>query len=313
MNIKKIVTLLALLFISISLFTQCTKEKTEVSVLETLDAKLSADPELSLLKAAIAQAKLETFTKGPGPFTILAPTNTALNVAGITTASLPTIDSLTLSAFVLNHFQNLKRTNFEFPNGPNAPMLSIAGFNNFSAINKSLNKIYVNGATILQADITCSNGIIHKLNKALPQPVFSIRQLLKLNPNYTLMDSAISKAGLNGNFAPSTAAPITIFVIDNATMIANGYTNLATIGTLTAVQTTTLSNILKYHIIPSRNFSVAMVNGNLKTALNSNVLVATGATVSIKGISNPSPINLAGVDILGSNGVIHEITDMLKP
>lgn len=310
-NIRKIL-LPVLLLLSIA-FVQCTEKDTVKPPAEFIDAKLAADAELSLFKAAITQAKLETFTKGPGPFTILAPSNAALNAAGITTASLPTIDSISLTAFLLNHFQNLKRTSFEFPVGPNAPMASMAGFNNFSSKNVVLNKTYVNGATVTTEDITCGNGVIHKIDKALLLPIIPVRTILKSNPNFSLMDSAISKAGLTSSFAPAANSATTIFAINNASMIAAGYTSFTAIGALTPAQVVTLSNILKYHIVQSRNFSVAMKNGTLKTLLGTNITVAVGTAVTVKGISNTTALTLVTPDVYASNGIIHEISGMLMP
>jgi uncharacterized surface protein with fasciclin (FAS1) repeats len=311
-NMKNIFKTILLVIMSSLLFVQCTKKDEVVPVEEFSDAKISKDPELSLLKAAIAQAKLESFTKGPGPFTILAPTNAALNAAGITTATLPTIDSLTLTAFLLNHFQNLKRTSFEFPDGPNAPMASMAGFSNFASQNKAIGKIYINGASVIEKDIVCGNGIIHKIDKALPQPVLTLRQLLKLNPNYTIMDSAITKVGLTATYAPSAAS--TIFAVDNATMIAAGYPSLTYISTLTPAQVTALANVLRYHIASTRNFSVAMKTGALKTVQGANLLLnVSGTTVTVKGNTNATPFNLIEKDVMASNGVIHQVTGILTP
>ncbi len=312
-NIKNSVLSTLLLLLTSIAFVRCNKEDEAAPVLEFIDAKLAADPELSIFKAAIAQAKLETFTKGPGPFTILAPTDAAFTAAGITAATLPSIDSITLTAFVLNHFQNLNRTSFEFPVGPNAPMISIAGFNNYSSKNVVLNKTYVNGATVTLADISCGNGVIHKIDRVLIIPTTPVRTILKGNPNFTLMDSAISRAGLTASFAPATNSATTIFAINNASMIAEGYTSFTAIGALTAPQVTSLSNILRYHIVQSRNFSVAMKAGNLKSLFGPNILVGTGTTVTVKGISNATPLNLVTPDIVASNGIIHEISGMLKP
>lgn len=310
-NIRNI--LLPVLLLSSIAFVRCTEKDTVKPPAEFIDAKLAADAELSLFKAAITQAKLETFTKGPGPFTILAPSNAALNAAGITTASLPTIDSISLTALLLNHFQNLNRTSYEFPVGPNAPMASMAGFNNYSSKNIVLNKTYVNGATVTTADITCGNGVIHKIDKALLLPIIPIRTILKSNPNFSLMDSAISKAGLSTNFAPAANSATTIFAINNTSMIAAGYTSFTAIGALTPAQVITLSNILKYHIVQSRNFSVAMKNGTLKTFLGTNITVADGTPVTVKGISNTTALTLVTPDVYASNGIIHEISGMLMP
>jgi uncharacterized surface protein with fasciclin (FAS1) repeats len=314
-NIKNTFLSSLLLLLASIVLVQCTKKDDVPVPLEFIDAKLAADPDFSLFKAAIAQAKLESFTKGPGPFTILAPTNAALNEVGLTTATLPTFDSITLTAVLLNHFQNLNRTSFEFPVGPNAPMLSMAGFNNYSSKNTVSNKTYVNGATVTTTDINCGNGIIHKINKVLIIPVIPMRTLLKNNPNFSLMDSAISKVGgtLPASFAPATNSATTIFAINNASMTAAGYGSFTAIGALTAAQVTALSNILRYHIVQSRNFSVAMKTGNLKTLPGTNILVNAGTAVTVKGISNASPLTLVTPDIVASNGIIHEISGMLMP
>jgi uncharacterized surface protein with fasciclin (FAS1) repeats len=313
MKIKSVFQRAAVLLLTVILFAQCNKKDDVVLATDTIDTKLAADPELSLFKKAVTQAKLESFTKGPGPFTILAPTNAALAAAGITDATLATVDSITLTAMLFNHFQNLKRTSFEFPVGPNAPMASMAGFSNFSSKNLTTNTTYINAAKVLETDINCSNGIIHKIDKFLALPNIPARTIIKSNPNYSLMDSAISKAGITTTFAPATGSATTIFLISNASMIAAGYTSLATIGALTPAQVTTLTNTLRYHIIQSRNFSIAFKAGSTKTLQGSNVIITTGTQVTVKGISNTTASTITTPDIIASNAVLHEISGILLP
>lgn len=313
-TIKSIFRQATVLLLAVLIFVQCNKKDDVVALpTETLDTKLAADPELSILKQAITQAKLEAFTKGPGPFTILAPTNAAFTAEGITATALASVDSITLTALVLNHFQNLQRSTFEFPVGPNTPMASMAGFNNFSFKNPALKSIYVNASKLLEADINCSNGVIHKIDKVLVIPTIPMRTIIKSNPNYSLMDSAISRAGLTTTFAPATGSATTIFLINNASMMAAGYTSLTAIGALTAAQVTTLANILRYHVVQTRNYSVAFKAGNLKTLLGTNILVATSPAVTFKGISNTAPFTFVTSDIIASNGVMHELNGMLLP
>lgn len=293
-------------------FVECNKSETVV-VADNLDVTLNASPDLTIFQAAIKQAKLETFTKGPGPFTLFAPTDAAFTAAGITLASLPSIDSLTLTALVLNHFQNIKRTSYEIPEGPNAPMTSIASFNNFGYKDKLANKIYVNGATLTTKDVTCSNGIIHKIDKLLTIPNTTTLALLTANSNYSLMVQAITKASLTATFSPSASAPATIFALDNATMTAAGY-DAVTIAALSGVGLTTLTNLLKYHVVASRNFSVAFKAGNLKTVQGTNVTIGlSGAGVSVKGTNNASAFLLSNTDVFASNGVIHKVAGVLLP
>lgn len=299
--------LLACLFL-----VQCNEKDTPVVQKDSLDATLSANSDLSLFKAAIAQAKLESYTKGPGPFTLLVPTNAALNAAGITSATLPTIDSTALTVLLLNHMQNVSRTSYEIPDGPNAPMVSMAGYNNFAYKDKATNKIFISGATVLTRDINCGNGIIHTINKPLFAPGFPLITLLNTNSNYSLMVQAITKAGLTATFSPSASAPATVFALDNATMTANGY-DAVTIAGLSGAALTTLSNILKYHIVATRNFSTDLKAGNLKTVYGTNVVISFNNGVFVKGTSNASPFGLTLSDVAASNGVLHQVGGMLKP
>ena len=325
-KIENFIRIPLLLLLSSMLFVQCDKSDTVVAT-ESLDDMLAKSTDLSMFKSAVAKARLETFTKGPGPFTIFAPTDAAFTAAGITSATIAAMDSITLTALVLNHFQTsglgvLKgRTSFEIPEGPNAPMASIAGYSNYSYKDKAADKIYVSGALVTERDIKCSNGIIHKINKVLFPPVLPVMTLLAANPNYSLMVQAINKTGLQSStFAPAASSPITVFALSNAVMTANGY-DATTIAALVAATPAyiTLSNILKYNVAASRNFSTDMKAGALRTAYvigastNTFVTVSFGPGLMIKGVSNTTPFLVTGLDIAASNGVIQEIAGMLKP
>lgn len=309
---KIFLAIIFLFFVSI-IFIGCKKDEVVAVILPSIDDKLVADPEFSLFKAAIVQTRLETFTKGGGPFTIFAPTNAALNAVGITSQNLASFDTVGLTATLLNHFQSIKRTSFEIPDGPNAPMTSLAGLSNFAFKNKAADKIYVNGASIITKDILCGNGIIHKIDKVLLPPVLPIRFFISTGSDYTLLEQAIVKTNLTTSFAPSASSPATVFAPNNAAMIAGGY-DATTIAGLSAAGIITLSNILKYHIVSSRNFSATLKSGNLKTVFGTNILITSGTSgITVKGNSNPSPFNLTQVDEFANNGVLHKISGLLKP
>jgi uncharacterized surface protein with fasciclin (FAS1) repeats len=322
-KIKKLfITPLLLLAVSL-LFVQCDKSDDPVAVADSLAETLTKSPDMSLLQAAIVRARLETFTQGPGPFTVFAPTDAAFAAAGVTSASIASMDTIALTALVLNHFQTsgpgilTPRTSFEIPDGPNAPMLSIGGFNNYSYQDKLNSRIFVSGCLITEKDIRCRNGIIHKINKVLLPPSTTVITQLNANPNYSLMVQAIAKAGLTTVFSPAASAPITVFAIPNSVMVANGY-DATTIAALTGPALTTLTNILRYHVIGSRNFSTDLKAGTLKTlyvvaGVPRVVTVSLGTGVNIKGVSNPSAFQLTPVDLACSNGVVQNITGMLMP
>ncbi len=321
-KMKKYILTPLLLVCSSLLLVQCDKSDDPV-VAPSLDATIAGATDLSMLKAAITQAKLETFTKGPGPFTIFAPTDAAFAASGITSANISAMDSVTLTALVLNHFQSsaagvyTARTSFEIPDGPNAPMTSIAGYSSYSYKDKPNNKIFVSGALITERDINCSNGIIHKLDKVLIPPTTSVINLLNANPNYSLMVQAITKTAQTSLYSPAASAPITVFAIPNSVMTANGY-DATTIAALTGAGLTTLTNIIRYHVVQSRNFSTDLKAGLLKTAFvnagaSTYVTISFGTGVLVKGAVNPSAFQITPVDLAASNGVIQNITGMLKP
>jgi|GEM_PF-544306 len=317
-KIKTFIQTPLLLLIGSLLLIQCSKSDTVVVQPDNLDVTLGKTADLSIFKAAIKQAKLENFTQGPGPFTLLAPTDAAFNAAGITLSGLASIDSITLTALVLNHFQSsaagvfTARTSYEIPEGPNGPMAAIGGFSNYSYKDKAANKIYINGASVIERDIKCSNGIIHKLDKVLLPSSTSIITLLTANSNYSLMVQAISKAGLTATISPATTSPVTVFALSNAIMTANGY-DAVTIAALSGASLTTLTNILKYHVVNLRNFSTDVKTGNLKTIFGTNVVISRNNGVFVKGTNNASPFQITPVDLAASNGVIHAIAGMLKP
>ena len=325
-KLKNFIRIPLLLLLSSMLFVQCDKSDPVVAT-DSLDDMLAKSTDLSMFKSAVAKARLETFTKGPGPFTIFAPTDAAFTAAGITAATIAAMDSITLTALVLNHFQIsglgvlTARTSFEIPEGPNAPMASIAGYSNYSYKDKAVNKIYVSGALVSERDIKCKNGIIHKIDRILFPPILSVMTLLTANTDYSLMVQAINKVGLQSTtFAPAASSPITVFALSNAIMTANGY-DAVTIAALVPATPAyiTLSNILKYNVAASRNFSTDMKAGLLKTAYvigastNTFVTVSIGAGVFLKGTSNPTPLQVTGLDVAATNGVIQGIAGMLKP
>lgn len=304
------------------LLVQCDKSDT-VTPAASLAETLSKSPDMSLFQAAITRAKLETFTQGPGPFTLFAPTDAAFAAAGITSGSIASMDTVLLTALILHHFQSsgpgifTPRTSFEIPDGPNAPMTSIGGFANYSYQDKLNKKIFVSGALITEKDIRCRNGIIHKIDKVLFPPTASIITTLNANPNYSLMVQAITKAGLTSVFSPAASAPITVFAIPNSVMTANGY-DAVTIAALSGAALTTLTNILRYHVVGSRNFSTDLKAGNLKTlyvvaGVPTVVTVSFGSGVLVKGVSNPAAFQITPVDFSCSNGVLQNITGMLRP
>jgi uncharacterized surface protein with fasciclin (FAS1) repeats len=302
---KFIKRLLLIVFIA-GTFTTCDKEEETVVVGDNLDTIINANADLSLFKAALVKTKLTTFTQGPGPFTIYAPSNVAFNAMGVNSeADLNLIDSSLLATILTNHLHAGLRTSYEIPVGPNGTISTLGGFTVYASKTPA-NVAYINGGKLLQIDIKASNGTMHIIEKVLLPPLTTTLGNLALIPNAKLFLQAINKAGATSSFATN---PATVFAPTNAAMVAAGYDSTS-IANASAATITLLGNIVKYHVINSRIFSNDFKDGNLKTAQGTNIVISAGGT-KIKGTSNPSAYNIIIKNVVSSTGVIHQIDGLL--
>ncbi|WP_050931560.1 fasciclin domain-containing protein [Aestuariivita boseongensis] len=128
----------------------------------------ASDPNFSTLVAAISAAGLADTLSGPGPFTVFAPTNAAFN-------ALPagTVDNLllpenvdTLRSILTYHVVPGQVTSDQLI-GQRLDVATVQGGTvRIDAANK-LGTVKVNDATVTQADIIASNGVIHVIDKVL--------------------------------------------------------------------------------------------------------------------------------------------------
>ena len=117
------------------------------------------------LVAAVKAAGLVETLSGPGPFTVFAPTDAALEKlpAGTVTALLA--DKEKLTAILTYHVVNGKimaadivKTNGAMPKTVNGLPLDVT---------VKGGKVYVNGANVVTADVQASNGVIHVIDAVL--------------------------------------------------------------------------------------------------------------------------------------------------
>jgi uncharacterized surface protein with fasciclin (FAS1) repeats len=155
---------LALGSVSASAYESYAKKQAPADIVDTAVAAGS----FNTLVAAVQAAGLVETLKGDGPFTVFAPTDAAF-------AALPegTVESLLkpenrdqLVAVLTYHVVPGKVTAADVVN------LSEAGTVNGEniTISSSYGKVKVDGATVVQADVMASNGVIHVIDQViLPQ------------------------------------------------------------------------------------------------------------------------------------------------
>ncbi len=296
-------------FFMLVLFSACNK-KDDVVAADNLDKLITANPDLTLFNTALAKTRLNSFTQGGGPFTIIAPTNAAFAAAGInSTADFAVLDSNSLVQILTYHIQAGARSYTEFPLGPNATMTTQGGFTQYGSRYVG-GSIYINGGKINGTGTAASNGYLYTIDKVLV-PGFasnSITALLAANNNFKLMLQALNKT------AVAITGTATVFAVPNTAMTTAGYdsTSIAALVPATPAYTA-LQNIMKYHVIPQRIFSPDFKTGNLKTLQGTNVVITQGQPVQVKGTSNITAFTITFADINAANGIIHFISGLLKP
>jgi len=125
-----------------------------------------SDPRFSTLVSLVQKAGLVETLKGPGPFTVFAPTNDAF-------AKIPQkkLDELAnnpdkLRSVLLYHVINMKVTANDARTMP-APTAAGAQLMVKTSMRGGTKSVMVDNAKVVQADIMASNGVIHAIDTVL--------------------------------------------------------------------------------------------------------------------------------------------------
>lgn len=299
------VRLALLLFLVLASFANCKKDEVPPAS-NTLTELIAKTPDLSLFKAAVQRSRITIFTDGLGPYTVLAPNDAAFRAIGINTeADINAIDSNALVNLLTYHVLPTTRSIIEIPTGPNAPISTQGGGIIYAA--KYTNGTFINGAKIVTPDLKASNGWLHVVSSVLVPPTSNVLNTLGFNPNFKLLIQAINKAAIPTSFTGT--GPITVFAPTNAAFVAGGLDSTA----IANSSATTLSNILRYHIINARLFSSEFKNTSLKTVQGTNFALDVTSGAKVKGTNNPTFFSVVGVNIMATNGIIHVIDGVLRP
>lgn len=142
-------------------------------------------------------------------------------------------------------------------------------------------------------------------DNAMPPASGTISSQVAANADFSLLESAVTKAGLNATL--DGTGPFTVFAPNDAAFTASGVTSTV-IGSLSSDQ---LKTILLYHTIGSK-----IMAADVPAGPNARVITASGDSVFVTKNANAVYINgvkVASADIAASNGVIHVIERVLMP
>jgi len=156
---------------------------------------------------------------------------------------------------------------------------------------------------VTQADIECSNGVIHVIDKVLMPP--TIVQIAVSTPGFSTLVAALTKANLVDTL--SGAGPFTVFAPTD-----DAFTKLLSDLGATAEQLLAredLADILKYHVASGKVMSTDLSDG-----MSIDTLQGSKATISINGQTvKVGDATVTMPNVVGANGVVHVIDKVLLP
>lgn len=255
------------------------------------------------LVAAVKAAGLVEALKGPGPFTVFAPSDDAF-------AKVPkeTLDALLkpenqgrLASLLKFHVVAGAVRAKDVASTPAA--LTLEGQR--LQFQSSEGIVRVNGAKVVRADIDCSNGVIHVIDQVLlPASDDAVATAAKAGSFGTLL-AAAKGAGLAETLAKQ--GPFTIFAPTDAAFSKLPKETLESL--LKPENKEQLAGILKLHVVSGRVYSDAAVKAGKATTL-------AGADLHIEARNGSVFVNGAKVtraDLDASNAVIHVIDTVIVP
>ena len=286
--------------------TQADIEGTN-GVVHVIDGVLNPNPNIvdvassagnfSTLVSALQDADLVSTLESAGPFTVFAPNDDAfsgVDLSGFSNEQLTEI----LSYHVIS--------GSEIASGDLEAQQAVDAVASGQLFVEADGDVIVNdNATVINADIGASNGVIHEIdNVLLPDAYQNVVGIVTKRYTLQTLQDAIEQAGLGGTLSDEQSS-FTVFAPDNAAFEG------IDVGSLSQQQ---LQDILTYHVLDTEVTSSEISSGTV-TTVNGETL-----EIEVDSEGNVSLTDQAGntysvttVDLQGTNGVVHIIDGVLMP
>jgi uncharacterized surface protein with fasciclin (FAS1) repeats len=281
-----------------------------------------ATPSLSLLVEAVIQADLVGALSASGDRTVFAPTNDAFTAFLLDKgfAQLADVPNDVLAQILLNHVidgTNIMSSDLSGTTGYTKTLASGPEATNLSIYWDGNNGVELNGAsTVTLADVMASNGIIHVVDAVIDLP--TIATFATTNPALSTLVDALAYADTGMPTVPyietvsdPEAGPLTVFAPVNDAfgdlLVDVGANELAD------VATTTVDDILTYHIVNNANVTSGELEDGTVTTIGGDITLDAAALTLTDPNGGVSNIVSTLVDIQGTNGVVHVIDRVIRP
>ncbi|MCW5658524.1 MAG: fasciclin domain-containing protein [Burkholderiaceae bacterium] len=289
----------------------------------TLAQEASARGFTALVAAADKAGLVGALSSASSSLTVFAPTDAAFATLASrlgfssATAMVNALDAATLSKILQYHVLPTRQqasdlsagaatrdTLYEFEGAAATLALSTTG-------GVRITDEVLNQATVTAADVPASNGVIHVIDRVLVPPgVLSVVQMAQANPSFSVLVQAVTTANLAGTLGG--AGPFTVFAPTDTAFAAT--LNELSLTAAQLLASPDLAAILTYHVVAGdlRAADVAALpKPAAVTTVQGGTFTVDAALAITDGRSRTA--NLAGTDIVASNGVIHVIDNVILP
>ena len=263
---------------------------------------LSSDTSLALYNALVIKANDTYMLTSTDSITVLAPTDSAFAVAGISAQTIAGWSTTFADSVLRYHYIDASANLVSGSYTSFGSLLSPAVYGFTDGTN-----YYFNGSPAMKATLTSGTATIYKLNNVLQIPAASVSQWLSADTSLSFFTEALARTGLGASLGVSGWN--TLFAPVNSAFIGYGFTNVDTL------DVNVLSNIIQYHILNGQYFSntlASQVTVGAEEGGYINITSGTG-TLQLTGTGNTSPATLLSANNLAGTVIVHKIDHLLLP
>jgi len=271
---------------------------------ETINDLIVLDDDFTILEAALDKAGLlDELDEENGEYTIFAPTDASFIAAGITNLDRFTADEL--KSVLQYHLLDSGKFYTELEEGP------LQTQNGDVYVSFAGNRFFLNGnAEFLQIDFDMTNGVLHVVDEVLFPPAGDVTNIITEESQLSILEAAIEKAGLQDDLA--NEGPFTIFAPTDAAF--EKYLADNELSSIDEISDDDLAEILSYHVMPARTFSVDLEAGDQNTLAEESfrIIFTNNIILADKNPDNDNAL-IIEANALGTNGIVHNIDRVLLP
>ena len=169
--------------------------------------------------------------------------------------------------------------------------------------------VFINQAEVIKPDVRFVRGVLHIVDEVLIPPTKNIVEIAKENANFSILVEAVVKAGLDGIL--SGKGPFTVFAPTNDAFVE--LLGILGVSSLDEIPVETLTAVLLYHVVDARVYSSDLTSGPVNTLGGTFDVNVSTLTIDDTGSDQDANLLPDGLDIQGTNGVIHVIDKVLLP